>query len=31
MEVKSSSFDLFCICVISNVSYIYENVLDMDL
>ena len=27
MEVKISSFDLFCICIMSFVSYI----LDMDL
>ena len=31
MEVKISSFRLFCICVMSFVAFIYEKVLDMDL
>ena len=31
MEVKISSFDLFCICIISFVSYINKKVFDMDL
>ena len=31
MEVKISSFDLFCICIMSFVSYINKKVFDMDL
>ena len=34
MEVKISSFRLFCICIMSFVAFvafIYEKVLDMDL
>ena len=31
MEVKISSFDLFCMCIMAVVSYVYEKVLDMDL